>query len=299
MLSILIPVYNFNVVTLVNTIHEQARLCNIDFEIICLDDHSNEDISKANSVINALNNTSYVINTENQGRNKTRLLLCEKATYDWLLFLDADVIPKNNNHISNYLTLLDSDYDAVYGGFAYYDKPPKKPYKLRWQYGRHREEVKADQRNKKPYKVIISANFIIKKAVFKTINEQIVGNYYGEDNQLGALLKSNAVKVFHIDNEVYHLGIEPSDMYLKKKEQAALTLLHLYNSNSSIDHDNDLLALFETIKRYRFAGIFAFSHKIFKGLLRKNLIGNHPSISALQWYRIGFMCFEDKKQKNK
>ena len=295
MLSILIPVYNFNIVKLVNTIHAQASLCAIDFEIICLDDYSNESISSVNATINTLTHTHYLKNDENKGRNKTRLLLCEKAKYDWLLFLDADVIPKNDNHISNYLKLLETRFDAIYGGFAYYNDPPEQRFKLRWQYGRHREEVKAGIRNKKPYKVIISANFIIKKAVFKAINKQIVGHYYGEDNQLGALLKSNAIKVLHIDNEVYHLGIEPSLKYLKKKEQAALTLLHLYNSTTHLEHDNDLLSLFETVKRYKLNGILAFLYKILQNRLRKNLLGNNPSINTLQFYRIGFMCYEDNK----
>lgn len=296
MLSILIPVHNFNIVNLVNTIHKQVSLCAINFEIICLDDYSNESISNTNAVINALTHTSYLKNDENKGRNKTRLLLCEKATYDWLLFLDADVLPKTDDLISNYLKLLDTNFDAIYGGFAYYETPPEQRYKLRWQYGRHREQIKADIRNKKSYKVIISANFIIKKAVFKTINKQIVGNYYGEDNQLGALLKSNAIKVLHVDNEVYHLGIEPSLKYLRKKELAALTLLHLYNANRNLDHDNDLLSLFETLKRYKLNGVFAFLYKLFHNRLRKNLLGNNPSINTLQFYRIGFMCYEDKKQ---
>ena len=295
MLSILIPVYNFNIVDLVNTIHKQASLCAIDFEIICLDDYSNESISNTNTAINTLPYTSYIINNENKGRNKTRLLLCEKANYDWLLFLDADVLPRTDQLISTYLKLLDANSDAIYGGFTYYNDPPGQRYKLRWQYGRHREEVKASIRNKKPYKVIISANFIIKKSVFKAINKQIVGNYYGEDNQLGALLKSNAIKVLHIDNEVYHLGIEPSLKYLRKKELAALTLLHLYNTAPNLDHDNDLLSLFETVKRYKINGIIAFFYKILQHKLRKNLLGKNPSIHALQFYRIGFMCYEDKK----
>ena len=131
------------------------------------------------------------------------------------------------------MTFSNGEYDAVYGGFAYYDEPPEKEFKLRWEYGRRREEVKAQIRNKRPYKSIISANFLIKKTVFKALNEQITGNLYGEDNHFGALLKKHNIKVKHIDNEVYHLGIEPSAKYLEKKEQAAYTLLHLYNSENT------------------------------------------------------------------
>ena len=215
--------------------------------------------------------------------------------YHWLLFLDADVLPKHDSYISNYLSFLTSELDAIYGGFAYYEEPPQNAYKLRWEYGRKREEIKANIRNRKPYKSIISANFLIKKETFKNLNSQIKGNFYGEDNHFGALLKSNAVKVFHIDNEVYHLGIEPSIKYLEKKEQAALTLLNIYNSKSHLNHDNDLLGLFETSKRYKFNYLLAQIFKIFKQPIKRNLLGKKPSINLLQLYRIGFMCYEDLK----
>ena len=295
MLSILIPVFNFNVVQLIKNIQSQAEACQIEYEIICLDDGSRNDIITANNVINELKNTSYLKNEHNIGRNQTRLRLCEKARYDWLLFLDADVLPKNNKLIANYLNLLDAGYEAIYGGFAYDKKVPEARFKLRWEYGRKHEQVEASKRNTKPYKVIISANFIIRKSVFTTINKKIVGNFYGEDNQFGALLKSHNIKVMHIDNEVYHLGIEPSEKYLQKKEQAALTLLHFYKNQKHTDHENDLLSLYERLKRYRLSGLFAFFFKFLKRPLRSNLLGNSPSIMALQLYRISYMCHMDAK----
>ena len=261
MLSILIPVYNYHIVELVNTIHKQATDSGIVFEIICIDDMSENKISETNSTITDLNNTFYLKNKINLGRNKTRQLLADSANFDWLLFLDADVIPKTDSFITNYLNFLDDNLDAIYGGFAYYNEVPEKSLKLRWEYGRKCEEVKAIKRNKKPYKSIISANFLIRKSVFKTVNSKIAGNLYGEDNHFGALLKSLNTKVKHIDNEVYHLGIEPSIKYLEKKEQAAKTLLNLYNSNKKITHDNDLLRLFEKSKRYKYNHLFAFFSK--------------------------------------
>mgnify|MGYP000232582310 CR=1 FL=1 len=66
------------------------------FEILVLDDASTDkQCSSENKKINALDHCSYLENEKNIGRTATRNILAKKAKYDWLLFLDADVIPLN------------------------------------------------------------------------------------------------------------------------------------------------------------------------------------------------------------
>ncbi len=293
MISVLIPVYNSNIAALVSNIHTQLQLCNIPFEIICMDDASTSDIINKNDSISNLGFTTYLKSKENLGRTNARQYLSEKANYKWLLFLDADVMPKTELFISNYLKSIDSDYDAIYGGFAYPEKIPDSDYMLRWTYGKTHEQIPARERNKRPYKVIISANFMIKKLVFTDINSQIRQKGYGFDNFFGALLKMKEIKVFHIDNEVYHLGIETSDVYLRKKEKAADTLLSLHNANKIGNHQNDLLHVFIKLKRYRLHSIFSMVYKLFKKPLQHNLLSSNPSMKLLQLYRISYMCFKD------
>ncbi len=293
MISVLIPVYNYNVAALVSHIHTQLQLCNVPFEIICLDDASSSEVINENDSISSLDFTSYLKSKENLGRTNARQYLSEKANYEWLLFLDADVMPKTELFISNYLKFIHSDYEAVYGGFAYHEKTPDSNYMLRWKYGKTHEQISAKNRNNRPYKVIISANFIIKKPVFKDINSQIEQKGYGFDNFFAALLKARKIKVFHIDNEVYHLGIETSKVYLSKKEKAAETLLSLHNANKIRNHQNDLLHLFIKLKRFRLHSIFSMVYKLFKKPLQHNLLSGNPSMKLLQLYRISYMCFKD------
>ena len=63
MLSILIPVYNYNVVPLVLELHKQCLECEIDFEIFCQDDESNSDLNTKNEIINSLENCCFFVNT--------------------------------------------------------------------------------------------------------------------------------------------------------------------------------------------------------------------------------------------
>lgn len=291
MISVLIPTYNYDVSQLIAAVHSQLVENTIPFEIIILEDGSTTKIN-ANST---LSNTSIIINNDNIGRVKARQELAAKAKYNWLLFLDADVMPKSKQFIFNYINAIQLDYDAVFGGFAYYKSKPEQSYRLRWEYGKTKEQIPAAIRNKSPYKVIISANYLIKSSVFKEINSKIKDNKgYGFDNYYGALLQDNKVKMFHIDNEVYHLGIEKSEVYLKKKEQAALTLLYFYKTEGFTNHSNDLLKLFSKLKHFKLTWVLSFFFTSLKKSMQKNLLGNAPSVRILQLYRISYMCYAYK-----
>ena len=46
---------------------------------------------------------SYKFLERNMGRSFVRNRLSEKAKYNWLLFMDADVSPKSNLYIKKYI----------------------------------------------------------------------------------------------------------------------------------------------------------------------------------------------------
>lgn len=299
MISVLIPVYNYNIVALVKALHQQLMASHLTFEIIAWDDFSKSQFNSANSEINHLSHTYLEKSSENYGRSRTRQLLSSKAKYDWLLFLDADVMPETSNYIQNYVDLIPKDYDAIYGGFSYALTPPEANHILRWKYGRKHEAINAKTRNEKPYKIVISANFIIKKNVFNFINFHITESGYGYDNYFGALLKQHKTTVFHIDNPVRHLGIESSSIFLYKIELAADTLLKLYQNHQIKEHENDLLSFFINLKRYRLHYLFSQVYEMFANLMRKNLISENPSIRLMQLYRISYMCNQFNLNKTK
>ena len=299
MISVLIPVYNYNIVALIKEIHSQVIDCKIPFEIIALEDGSTSENITINQEINTFSDTKLLISKKNIGRIAARQILSDNAKFDWLLFLDADTMPKSKTFIASYLTLFNSNFDAIYGGCAYEETKPKPEFMLRWVYGKVKEEVAANIRNDKPYKSIVSVNFMIKKAIFNLINSQINHRGYGLDNMFGALLKSNQIKVHHVNNEVYHLGLEASDLYLEKKEEAAQTLLRLYKEEKISNRDNELLTLFKKLKRFKLNNLASLFYKIFKNGLKKNLTSSKPSIKILQLYRITYMCYFDLNSEAK
>ena len=290
MISILIPTFNYNAYPLALAIEQQALRANIIFELICIDDGSFSDHNIENQKINSLTNCKFIEGKRNIGRNANRHLLAKKAQYDWLLFIDSDVLPKTSHYILNYLTIIPQDYDAAFGGFAYYDNPPSRDKTLRYYFGKQREEVSALIRNAQPYKVIISANFIIRKSIFLRINKAETKNLYGLDYLFGGLLKTNSCKVHHIDNEVYHLGIDRNEDYLEKTKKAVETLYYINTTKKLKKHDNSLLNAYNRLKFIYLSGLFGKLLLRFNGKIEHNLLSENPSMFLFDLYRLGYFC---------
>ncbi|MEO8773836.1 MAG: glycosyltransferase [Gelidibacter sp.] len=299
MISVLIPVYNYTIIPLVEELHKQLEASKVTYEIIVWDDASSEAFHLQNKIINHVPNIHYFRSESNYGRTKTRQLLYKKSLFDWLLYLDADVLPKKPEFIQNYLNIIPKNYDAVYGGVAYGKIAPKDNMLLRWKYGSNKEEVDAKIRNKKPYKIVVSGNFMIKRTIFTSINSKIEDPGYGFDNYFGALLKADQIKVFHINNEVYHLGVETNEQFLTKTKEAVDTLLRLYKDRKITTHNNSLLHLFKTLKTSKTLSLFSTIYKKNHQKMERNLLGKNPSIALFQLYKISYMCFKYKNHNSK
>lgn len=287
MLSILIPVYNYDVFTLVETLYKQALECHIPFEIICLDDASQE-FTIENQRINQFENISYSILEKNIGRSAIRNLLAQKAIYENLLFLDADTMPIGKDFISNYISYIDNEEKIVYGGILYERSKPLKNELLRWFYGKEREALPVSERIKNPYLSFLTLNFLIKKSIFSKVrfNEEIP-NLRHEDTLFSFDLKQNQIKVIHIDNPVFHLGLEDSKTFLRKSEEAILGLKNLVDSNLISPDYVKLSHYFQMIKKYHLTALIAVGFKIFRPLLVKQLLSKKPSLFLFDIYRLG------------
>ncbi|HEX8017692.1 MAG TPA: glycosyltransferase, partial [Flavobacterium sp.] len=169
MLSILIPTYNYNVYNLVLELHKQCMELGITFEIIVIDDGSNTSILE-NEKINTLQYSRYEMLHSNIGRSKIRNLLAQKGNYQWLLFLDADVFPKNKNFISAYIQCINNEEKTVNGGLLYPEKKPERNKLFRWIYGKKREALPPEKRKKNPYLSFLTLNFLINKSVFEKVS---------------------------------------------------------------------------------------------------------------------------------
>lgn len=290
MLSILIPVYNYNVSELVNVLHRQCIDSGIDFEILVREDFSESIYTVANKQINTLHHCRLLLNTKNLGRTVTRHLLADDAKYEMLLFLDADVMPVSDAFINAYIPYIKPKTPVVCGGIAYRPESSSPNTILRYKYGCYREQKTASERNKNPYGNILSGNLLVKKAVFFENNYSEQQNLYGMDNILSYNLYNKKIPVVHIDNTVYHLGLEPNELFFKKSLDSVKNRKNLLSVSDGIENINSLLAHYKKLKKYHLVLSVQLLFKISEPLLKKMILKKNPSLFCLDIYRLGYIC---------
>jgi glycosyltransferase involved in cell wall biosynthesis len=289
MISVLIPIHNYDVTQFVTKIHSLLEKEKINFEIVLFDDNSDYEYSNINSKLIALNNVFYKHLEQNIGRAKIRNLLAENAIYENLLFADCDMEIISDNFISNYLSASKNN-QVICGGIKYkIGENIDKENFLRLKYGINREQISAQKRNKNKYGSFMTGNFFIKKNVFEKIKFLEKLTVYGhEDTIFGLELKENNVEIFHIENNLYHCGIDKSEDFIVKI-QSSLTNLFLLYSNINYKNLISEVRIIRTFKKFYFAkSLISFLFKISNKLILNNLKGKNPNLYLLDFYKLGF-----------
>jgi glycosyltransferase involved in cell wall biosynthesis len=294
MISILIPIHNYNATPLVQELQLQCLNSGIDFEIICIDDCSSI-CKEENNTISEINHCHLYFLDKNIGRSKIRNLLAYKATFDWLLFLDCDTFPKSEQFIRSYLKqITQPSCRAIFGGLDYDKLKPKDNQLLRWVYGQNREAKTALQRLEHPYTTSYVSNFLIQRSLFRTIQfDESIITYGYEDAIFIQSLKTKNIIIDQIENPVFHLNLETSEMFLSKTKEALKTLLYLSHTNKHLN--SKLIRTYRTLHTMKLDSIMSKIFTSTKSILEKNLTSKKPSLILFDLYKISYFCYLNKK----
>jgi len=286
-ISVLIPVYQHNPSVLILELHKQLSATSIPFEIQVLDDASNVNyFSDWSSSLHTLSNCTINRLDENQGRSGIRNLLVQEAKYNWLLFLDADTSLCSDSYIQQFLPFLSDSYDAVCGGTAYRKTLNDSTHSLRWKYGKAREEKSAALRNMCPFKNFTLNNLLIQKdCLLKFPLDISIRDYGHEDTVLGMVLEQHKIRIKHIDNFVFHDGLDTNDVFLSKIIQSVHTLVDLYRKRK-LTEDTNLIQHYKKLHLLKMDALFFFLLKPFIPLFNKNLTGKNPSLFLLDLLKL-------------
>ena len=298
MLSILIPTYNYKVNVLVSELHAQGTGCEIEFEILCYEDGSkNPEIISVNQSINLLKNTTYKVLDSNIGRSSIRNLLAKDAKHELLLFLDADVIPVKNNFISEYLNSISDSTKIIYGGIRYQAECPKKTHLLRWVYGKNREALPVTKRNENVYLSFLTLNFIIRKTIFNTVSfNEDIPNLRNEDTLFSYNLKQAKIAIEHIENPVYHLGLEDSNTFLRKSIESQ-DAMNQFLEEDLIDIKYTLITkTIYRLKKIKLDRLFSMTYPFTKKIFIANLLSSRPSLFIFDLHKLSYLCYISKNE---
>ena len=288
MISILIPCFDYNAYPLVSILEKQALMLKIDFEIICIDDGSFSSKNDLNQKINLLTNSKFIELKKNIGRINNRLLLAEKSQYEWLIFLDVDTLPYEDNFLKNYIDELNKG-TLIIGGCTY-KKPDNENFSLRYKFGKFREEINGDIRNKNPYKHVSSTNFMCKRDVLIDVLASINTISYGNDYIFGSLIKKKEIDIKHIDNPVLIDNIDENQIFIKKTHHALDNLISSYNNKIIKKHSISILKAYIILDSLLMKNIFVKITDLFKNLLNRNLHSKDPNLFLFDLYRLNYLC---------
>ncbi len=291
MLSVLIPVFNFDITTFVADLQKQCMGCNIDFEIRCYDDGSEEKYRITNRSVQNLEGVILKELPKNIGRSKIRNLLAAEAKFEKLLFLDCDSKVVSDMFIDKYIESAESN-NVVCGGTSYESKAPSdKSMYLKWLYGSSREVIPVSIRQGNPYQAFKTYNFLISRNVFLPIkfNEEII-EYGHEDTLFGFMLHERNVPVTHIDNPLCHIGLETPLEFLDKTEKGLQNLHYILEKKLPVE-DIKILRYYKRIRNLGLCFFVEFLFKRFRKSILNNLLSNNPSLILYDFYKLGYFIF--------
>lgn len=291
MLSICIPIYNFDVNSLVESLQKQMSKLHVPCELILIDDCSENHFREVNR--NICQKSTYIELTENIGRSRIRNLFLKYAQNEYLLFLDCDAKLASDNYLSDYLSFITKNNPAViFGGSIYETQKPSRAYFLAWKYGHLRQTKAATERSKNPYHSFMTNNFCVRKDIFEKVqfNEKIT-EYGHEDTLFGLDLKSKKIQISHFQNPVYHIGIDTNEVYLKKVETSIKSLSFIQQNISEkeqLEQNVNILRAYSKLNKMGLLAIIKFFYFLFKQPIRWTFKKGFINLRLFDFYKLGY-----------
>lgn len=300
-LSILLPSYNNVCVSLVQALQRQADALwgKLDkpfrYEIIVADDGSTDAACiDANRVIGDMLHCRYLRMEQNVGRAQIRNVLISESRGDYVLLIDSDLFLCDDNYLYKYAT---STADVVYGGtriggegLAMVDNEANTENlkgNLRYIYEKKAEPShRAVFRQLRPNQEISVCNLYARRDIMEAHPFDSRFKAYGyEDVLFGKRLAESGIEVTHIDNPVLINEFEPNSVFVKKTEEAILTLCRF---EQDLEGYSNLKTKVTTLGRYIPLSLFRLWHRIMKNKEKRNLTGSKPSLLLFKLYKLGF-----------
>lgn len=294
-ISLLIPVHDYDVFAFVSSVRGEIESIPELVEVIIGDDGSSADFANKYSLL-ADKWVKVVRSEKNIGRAAIRNKLIEASKGEYLIFVDQDVmIPGTVEEYINRWVSEAGGSTVVSGGIMYRNSSPIDPDKtLRWKYGLLNEQLKASERNRHPYRFFSTFNVMLKRSVFEKLrfNEDL--KQYGyEDLLLAFQLNKANVQILHIDNALYHEGLEQNQAFIDKTKQGIENLSNLYDSITDKKMFADTVQLISTYNKLKFFGLTFFLREIyyrFQMKMELSLNRSNPKIWIFGLYKMSMFC---------
>lgn len=291
MLSICIPIYNFDVNSLLEDLYEQVTSLDFPVEIVCIDDCSQKQFKEKNQVI--CERGVYLELDKNIGRAKIRNLFLKHTQYENLLFLDCDAKLIDSSFLQNYTQQIkDKETKVVFGGSVYETVKPSRKHLLAWKYGHFRQTKAAQERSLNPYQSFMTNNFIVKREVFEKVQfDESITEYGHEDTLFGLELMEHKIAITHIQNPVFHIGVDINEVYLQKVETSIKSLIFIQKNSKYkelLEQNVSILRAYSKFRKMGFLPLVKLIYFLLKKPLRWSFQKGYVNLRCFDFYKLGY-----------
>lgn len=296
MISFLIACYEQDIRMLVQSIHLQGKQRTEAIEIIAHDNGSDSTIHKMlQRAFQELKGVRFEAGKSSPSRSASRNWLASQAQFPYLVFLDGDSAPPDEQYVERYFDLLPTDSVWV-GGTAYRQEAPEEGKRMRWVYGRAREERSAMSRSSAKEYGFSSFNFLIPASIFQSIQFRASIMHYGhEDTLFGVELSARGIVLSHCDNPLLHEGLDEDSVFLEKTRTGINTLLQLIGEGT-LKKGTRLYEQYRLMQNLGLVPLYRLLFGMLRSTWERNLKSARPSLILFDLWRLGVLCELDKKK---
>jgi len=292
-LSVLIPVYNWDVAPLFTALIAEIESCDdegrIEFRIA--DDCSSDRALRENNELFFAGihkpHIHFLPLDHNIGRAAIRNLLAGEALGEYLLFLDGDVLPDGKQFLRKYLEMCKQAPALVCGGISYQTRIlDASKYDFHVYFGNRKEVAPVHLRNLSPAKYVLTSNVMIRREIFNAFpfDESFQGYGY-EDTEWAARLGRNH-RIIHIDNSVSHLGLNDKATFYNKIIDSIPNYLLLKRKYPEIFNSSQVGCVANKL-RYSPVCLLKIGHGLFEKIFKYDLIQGYGAFVTMQ---LSFAC---------
>lgn len=250
-ISVCVPVYRYDVSALLDAI----AACKLSalVETIFYDDGSG-DTEMLTNLMSRAGHTSAAVRVVagalNRGRSAARNAAMRHARGEWILLLDADMMPDGPRFLEAYFDAVEAAKRpaVIVGGYSLASAPKSADTALhRWQ-ANTSECVDAATRNQAPGRYVFSSNVLLHRDVLAACPfDEAFAGWGWEDTDWGLRLEKR-FPIIHIDNTATHLGLDSDKALMAKYARSGPNFARM-----AIRHAAEVkkMALFQHAQRFR------------------------------------------------
>ncbi len=187
----------------------------------------------------------------NMGRSHARNRLQAFAETDWVLFLDADMLPDDADFLNRYLDAVDACKTAalIPGGFSLRHVVPTKATKLHAAQSLRSECVPAVERAKQPGRYVFTSNILVHRDILEAVTFDPGFKGWGWEDVDWGLRVADRFDVHHIDNPATHLGLDEDAVLMAKYGGSADNFAYLVTRQLEVMRTTPLYRMARTLSR--------------------------------------------------